>query len=334
MAHRIETKNDFVYGLKGQGVDWHGLTVEKEALSRELFPVYEKVGLQTESGQKIVPWVTFVGQHGPVGEPFNMDTYKPIMPQQAWDMMESALAGSEYAVERIGYLAGGTTWFISTRLNELEKITRPGERLQVNFTGNLVQKDIFRVTTSDVRIVCHNTLDLALAVGLKVATLKATKNCEQRFAVTAETIETACGTVKLFNETMARLETTKATIETARQVYAGEIVNAGGSLVSTTTKTGKDRESRALNQVNALVELFARGEGNKGETRADILNGFTQFFTRGGAEGTTKDPWRAIRSSEFGGNAMRKAEFFKAVSTDAGFRKLRETGRDALALAN
>lgn len=334
MAHRIETKNDFVYGLTGQGKDWHGLTVEKDVLSRELFPVYEKTAIQTESGQKILPWVVFTGAHGVIGEPFNMDTYKPILPQQAWDMMSDALKGTDYVVERIGYLAGGTTWFISARLNELEQITRKGERLQVNFTGNLVQKNIFRVTTSNVRIVCHNTLDLALAVGAQVATVKATKNCEQRFAVTAETIETACGMVKVFNETLARLETTKATIETARQVYAGEIVNAGGSLVSTTTKTGKDRESRALNQVDALVELFARGDGNKGETRADILNGFTQFFTRGGAADSKKNPWLAVRSSEFGGNAVRKAEFFKAVSTESGFRKLREVGRDALALAN
>ena len=333
MAHRIETVNDFVYGLKGQGTDWHGLTQEKDSLTRDLFPTYEKEGLLTESGKKILPWVTFVGPHGPIGEPFNMDTYLPVLPQHAWDMLETALAGTKYSVERIGFLADGTTWFISVRLEELATLARPGEQFQLNFTGNLVQKNIFRVTVSGVRIVCHNTLDLALAIGLLVAKVKATKNSGVKLEITAELLEKSFGMVQVYNRTLGELETTKATPEAARQVYAGEIVRAGGSLVSDSlNKDGTKRESRALNTVENLVTLFQRGDGNKGETRADILNGFTQYFTRGGADDSQKDPWLAVRSSEFGGNAVRKADFFKAMSTDSGFRKLREEGKAALAL--
>ena len=332
MAHRIDTKNDFVYGLVGQGSDWHGLTQQKERILREMFPTYEKVGLQTEDGSKLVPWVTFVGPNGPVGEPFNRDTYVPVLPQYAWDMMAEALAGTQYTVERIGYLADGTTWFISVKLDELATLARPGEKFQLNFTGNLVQKNIFRVTVSGVRIVCHNTLDLALAIGLLVAKVKATKNSGVRLEITKELLEKSFGMVEVYNRTLASMESTKATVDAARQVYAGEIVRAGGELSSDKlTKSGEKRESRALNTVETLVTLFQRGDGNKGETRADILNGFTQYFTRGGADDSTKDPWLAVRSSEFGGNAVRKAEFFKAVSTESGFRKLRDEGKAALA---
>lgn len=333
MAHRIETVNDFVYGLVGQGTDWHGLTRPFDMLSKDLFPKYEKIPLQTENGAKLLPWVVFMGPNGPIGEPFNMDTYLPILPQHAWDLMANALAGTRYTVERIGYLAGGTTWFISVKLDELATLARPGEQFQLNFTGNLVQKNIFRVTVSGVRIVCHNTLDLALAIGLLVAKVKATKNSGIKLEITAELLEKSFGMVQVYNRTLGELETTKATPETARQVYAGEIVRAGGSLVSDSlNKDGSKRESRALNTVENLVTLFQRGDGNKGETRADILNGFTQYFTRGGADDSQKDPWLAVRSSEFGGNAVRKAEFFKAMSTDSGFRKLREEGKAALAL--
>ena len=336
MAHRIETKNDFVFGLRGQGKDWHGLTNDGfDKLTRDMFPVYEKKALQTEDGHKILPWVTFFGPHGPVGEPFNLDTYVPILPQYAWDMMESALGGTEYVVERIGFLADGTTWFISVSLTELSKLARPGEKFQLNFTGNLTQKNVFRVTVSGVRIVCHNTLDLALAIGLLIGKVKATKNSGVRLEITRETLEKSYGMAEVFNRTLSELESTKATVEAARQVYAGELVRNGAELVSDSmNKDGTRRESRALNTVETLVSLFQRGDGNKGETRGDILNGFTQYFTRGGAEDSAKNPWLAMRSSEFGGNASRKAEFFQAISTDSGFRKLRDEGRAALAEAS
>jgi hypothetical protein len=114
-------------------------------------------------------------------------------------------------------------------------------------------------------------------------------------------------------------------------------------------RTGSDefRESRAVNMIDGpLLTAFERGDGNKGKTRADVLNGFTQVFTRG-ADDSDKNPLAALRSDfsdAKGSNGTRKAEFFslitrgevrdgKKIVTPDGWTELLTTGRKALELA-
>jgi hypothetical protein len=145
---------------------------------------------------------------------------------------------------------------------------------------------------------------------------------------------------EIFNRTLADMENKPATEPVARQAFAGEIARNVARLqskelrdvfVTGETKKGNKRESRALGQVDDLVTLFQTGDGNKGATRADILNGFTQYFTRGGTADSTKDAFRAIESSEFGNNGDRKAAFFNTLSTEKEFKSLVKDGKEALA---
>lgn len=332
MASGINTINDFVLGLVGQGVDWHKLTQEVAAITRDSIRIYDTVGIQTEAGKSLCPWKVFVAPNGSIiGEPFNCDTYCPPKPERVWDLVTEKLAGTGFTVERLGFLEDGTTWFFSIWLEELSTLARQGERFHLTISGSFTQKRKVKATLSGTRVVCMNTL-LISDMGEEIFAIKGTKNADSRLVIAADLLEKVVGFGQIFNRTMEQLENTKCTIEAARQAYAGEAVRNGGKLTSDKlTKAGEKRESRALNTVDYLVEKFSRGVGNAGQTRADLLNGFTEVFTRGGVESSTKDPWLAIASSEFGGNSRRKSEFFQAISTESGFRKLRDEGKAALA---
>lgn len=342
MASGLSTQRDFVFGLQGQGTDWHKKTVEKPSLSKMDFPGFTPEFLEVRGTR--LPWQVILcdddGQ--PAGKPFDPDSFGYILPQKAFDMITEALGGSRYTVERLGMLWNRSFWFVSIHLDEFATVARQGEAFRLNFSGALDGSDSPQGELSHIRAVCWNTISASRATGQTLFKVRQSRFSHSRLDAAKADVETAVGMAEVFNRTLAKMEEKPATIEQARQAFAGEIARKivktgktlGEAFTTKETKSGKLRESRGLNQVDELVSLFQRGDGNKGETRADILNGYTQFFTRGGTADSQKDVWRAIGSGEFGGNADRKAEFFNVLSDEKEFKKLCADGKEALAMAN
>lgn len=333
---------DFVYGLTGQGKDWHGKTIEKSTLSSADFPSFRPEFVECMG--KRLPWQVLLSEDDetPCGIPFNPETYGYVLPQKAFGMVTEALEGTRYTVERLGMLWNRSFWFVSVALEDFASVARPGEAFRLNFSGALDKSDIVQGELSHIKAVCWNTISASRASGKRLFSVRSSKNSARRLSDAKADVEIAVGMAEIFNRTMAKMETKEATVEQARQAYAGEVarkIALNGKAIADAfktgeTKSGNKRESRGLNLVNDFVELFQRGDGNKGETRADILNGFTQRMTRGGGVDSTKDEWKAIGSSEFGGNADRKADFFNTLADDREFKKLCTDGKDALAMAN
>lgn len=333
MSHGIvELNRDFVYGLQGQGKDWHGLTQERPAITRELFPVMVPSRLVTETGFK-TPWhVLLANDDGqPCGGPFNPQSFGYILPQKAWDMVMDALGGTHFTVERCGMLWDRSFWFVSVALEELKAITRKGEKFQLNFSGGLDGNNSPQGELSHIRAVCWNTISASRNTGEYLFKIRQTKNSKVRLDAAKEDVEKAVGMAAIFNKTLASLEATSATVDVARLAYAGDVARHGGDFrIKVSDKTGEAKENRSRNTVDELVSLFESGDGNTASTRADILNGYTQFFTRGRAD-SKKNPWAMVATSEFGGNADRKAAFLDCLTDEADFAALCEEGDKALA---
>jgi hypothetical protein len=339
MSHEIG-EIDFVYGIQGQGKDWHGLTTEVPEITRELFPELVPVELAGATGsiaEGITTgekkfWCPDVKQF--IGIPYCPTTFVHLLPQAAWDQIQEALKGTKFKVVRAGMLADRTTWFISVELEEFNSVSRKGEKIHLNFHGALDGTMIPSAELSIIRIVCMNTLKASMALGEKLFRIKQTMNSASRYPSIVESMERAVGVIAIFNKALSDLDATPAKVEDARALYAGESVLAGGRLASASLcKDGTPRESKARNTVDALTTLFARGDGNKGETMGDVLNGFTQYYTRGGVgaeKGSRKNPWLAIASSEFGTNGDRKASFFATLSDPKERKELLTVGRKAL----
>lgn len=107
-------------------------------------------------------------------------------------------------------------------------------------------------------------------------------------------------------------------LELANKVLAGFVVN------------GDEMSTRASNTVNAISNLFVAGIGNNGNTYADLLNGVTEYYTH---SNNKKNAFNNFQSSEFGGAAQTKAEFFDALMNDDTLNSLAKRGEKLLATA-
>lgn len=336
MGHGIETIRDYIDGLESGGTDWHKLTRNKfKILTRENMPEIIDSPLTLPGGVE-TPWRCLVSTDDglPCGAPFDPETRKNFLPRAAWDKVAEGLAGVSYTVERCGMLWNRSFWFVSVSLKDMEAIAKEGERFFLNFSGALDGSQKPQGEVSHIRAVCWNTISASRASGKPVFGFKQTKNSEQKQAEVAAQVDAAVGVAAEFNRALRDMETKPADVAAARAAYAGAVVRAGGKLVSESVNDDgtprASRASRALGIVDGMTLLFLRGDGNKGETRADILNGGTQWLTRGGDNDSRKNPWKAVASSEFGTAAQRKADLFGWLADEKEFKGLVKEGKEAL----
>lgn len=314
MAHGI-LERDFVMAGLSTETDWHKKTISKGAiLCANDFPEMEGRELQfmAEDGFKPlsiggnvwrVPVTTDDGL--PCGKPYG-ESFTLFTPRQGFQLVESILGGTDYEVERIGLLWNRSKWFVSAYLRELAAIAPKGEKFQLNFSGGIDGSMSPQCELSHIRAVCWNTISLSRVSGEVLFKRKLTKGFDSALESAKPEIEKAVGMARLFREAMGKAEEKPCHVQTAREIYAGAIGEKAEKLTTT-----------ARNTVDGLTALFQRGDGNNGRTLADVVNGFTQYGTRG-FETSRKDTFTRLESSEFGGMADRKAEFVRTIFADGG----------------
>lgn len=337
MAHKL-MERDSQFGIV---MGWHKLTKVREILKRdECFPDFRKVQL-TYAGPdgslvELPGWSAVVADDdGLSTAPVPTDSYRLFTPREAWDKLGEILAGSRYTVASAGTVKNRSQWFISVELDELKEASAgmsDPHAFSLNFFGGLDRSLSPICNLSGTRIVCDNTLTINRfdkESHLFTARLSA-GSFDAKLQSASEEIEKAVGMVAVFRKTLERLGNTKATVDDARNAYAGFLVGAGGTLAKSKGRGGAERSSKTANAVEEMVSLFQRGKGNRGETRADIVNGFTEFYTHGPAD-SDKDKWSLFEASEFGRYADFKAEFSDACANNLQFANLTRKGKEAFA---
>lgn len=329
-----DTELDFVYGLEGTPPDWHEKSKFFPKLEKAMFPVLTPeflVGRESgaATGQQMLrhPSGRFIGKAF-------TDSFGYVTPQQAWDVVNEALAGTDYNVERLFVLKTGTMWGISVKLMELEKLTLPGRKTFLNCSGSLVSEFLTGWQLWDERACCQNTALFSRMFGDNLGTVKQTKNSALRLPSVVENLEKHAGMLALWNAALGKMANQKISNDTARALFAGEIVRNGGELKSESlTKSGERRESRAAGLVQYRMDLF-NGAGIEIETgtRIGAMDVVTQDLTRGRPD-STKDRWLAVESSMIGGNSRRKTDFVMALQNEGEFQKLAREGKAALLAA-
>lgn len=331
MAHGIQIKSrDFVKAGVSTETDWHKLTISTgKPLTVEDFPHTEGRELQFmgEDGFKPlsiggnvwrVPVTTDDGL--PCGKPYG-ESFTLFTPRQGFQLVESILSGTGYTVERIGLLWNRSKWFVSAHLDELAQLAPKGEKFQFNFSGGIDGSMSPQCELSHIRAVCWNTISLSRVSGEVLFKRKLTKGFDAALESAKPEIEKAVGMARLFREAMGKAENKPCAVQTAREIYAGAIGERAEKLTQT-----------ARNTVEGLTALFQRGDGNNGRTLGDVINGFTQYGTRG-FETSRKDIFTRLESSEFGGMADRKAEFVRGIFADDG-AQFQAKGAALLAASN
>lgn len=322
MGHGINADRDFQIGLE---VAWHRKTIIVPAVRRDHFPEVRRVPLwyalpdgTARQWEGITVPVT-MDDGLPVGVSSG-DSYGDFSPRDAFDHVERVLSGTRYTVSSAGMLFNRSQWFLSVDLDELRDVAQVGESFHLVWSGGLAKNQSPMCALSHHRAVCANTVYISRTKGQALFSARLTGRFNDKLAAADGEIERAVGMARVFNATLANLAATPATVDQAREIYSGELSEAGADL----------RSTRSRNTVDALVSLFARGAGNDGDDRSDVLNGFTEFYGRGTGTGT-KDQFARWTSSEFGVSASRKRAFVESISTADGWDRLTAAGRAALA---
>jgi hypothetical protein len=323
MSSGLETSRDFQVGVVKA---WHGMTRILATITADQFPDIIKVPLRyvLPSGEvrewagKTVPVSSDDGV--PVGTASG-DSYTVFAPREAMQYLGEVLSGTGHKVESLGMIFDRSRWFVTYSLDELEGIAPKGEAFKLTASGGLDKSQSPMFSLTHTVAVCANTVAIARS-GRALFSSKLTKGFASRLEASRDALGQTVGMARLFNETLRGLEQSPATLDEAREVYAGELSVAGADL----------RSARSTNLLDELLVGFRSGRGNAGATRLDVLNGFTEVFGQGLAGASSRrDAFSRWQSSEFGGFAERKSEFAAAVATADGWDSLATAGRDALA---
>ena len=322
MSSGLETSRDFQVGLTQA---WHRLTIVKPVISASDFPQIVAAPLTYVTNGELKPWpgmsVPVSTDDGlPVGTAFGA-SYARFTPRDALAYLEEVLSGTGYKVLSLGMVFNRSRWFVSFELVELAGIAPKGESFILSASGGLDKSQSPMFNLTHVVQVCANTVRLARA-GRALFSSKLTKGFTSRLEASRAALGEVVGMARLFNETLRGLEAKAATVDQARAVYAADLSGNGADL----------RSTRSLNTLDDLVAGFRSGRGNSGATRLDVVNGFTEVLGQGLAGSASKrDSFKRWESSEWGGNADRKAAFVDGITSPGGWDLMVSTGNAALA---
>lgn len=322
MSSGLETSRDFQVGLVQA---WHRTTIVKSVVGASDFPEIIAAPLTYVTNGELKPWpgmsVPVSADDGlPVGTAFGA-SYALFTPRDAMAYLSEVLAGTGHKIESLGMVFNRSRWFATFDLTELAGIAPAGEAFKLTASGGLdkSQSPMFNLTHTVA--VCANTVRLARS-GRALFSSKLTKGFSSRLEASRTALGEVVGMARIFNDTLRGLQARPATVDQARAVYASELVGSGADL----------RSTRSNNLLDDMVAGFRSGRGNSGESRLDVVNGFTEVMGQGLAgSASRRDSFSRWESSEFGGNADRKAAFFEAITAPGGWDEMLSTGREAIA---
>jgi len=357
MAHNIE-RRDNQFGIE---MGWHGLTKIVPVVKREeVYPwTVEFVPLhrgdtQEQFGRWVLPIAS--DDREPLGfaNPINLATYTPECPHQNWEFLESVLKDTEYEIASAGTVQNRSKFFISARLNQLQKIAiADGSEIELYFNamGSLDKSLNKKIAVSGTRIVCYNTLMMDFLADQTVESLRKqfgeklfpwvkegdkktklawkfrhSKNMESAVAKEFSSMEQAAGYSAIVKAMFDGLVERPCNENRAERIYAGFLF--GGK-----RETGAKIETRARNILDEHISAF-RGEGkdsgNAGKTEFDLLNGLTQPLTRGYSQ-SDRNSWDVYETAEFGVYSARKSEFARILTFDRDeLTEVEKTGKELL----
>lgn len=243
------------------------------------------------------------------------ESYGVIQNAQVWEAMNQALAGIPYQVVTTGSLGDSKRTFISIKLTgEADKYVRGDQfKSYLTFINSFDGFCTARLYGTDTRVVCQNTLDMSLGnKGFLDLSVKHTTNAAVRFGDMAKTVQTYLETKETHFANLARLAEKPMSLQTAENLIAGFIKEDNKPGLSV----------RSLNQGKEMVNLFLSGKGNKGETRYDLLNGVTEYYTHYACT----VPARSMMSNMFGAYAESKVEMLDTLLDDAALHSMANRG--------
>lgn len=291
------------------GLDW---TVSSQ-------PIY--TGIRTADGE--MDFREVVGQRGIVRSDTDEaigivgDRYSVIQNHEAFDFFDAIVGEGKAAYASAGSFDGGRRIFLTADMGSIEI-------KNAHLIGDTVQKYLVLTNTHDgsgalqaffsnLRIVCKNTLNMAIRMAKDGIKVKHTRNAKDRMLETQRVMQAANRYQDDFLLVANTLAQTPFTMDQMKE-YANALMPA---------KVDAKVSTRSDNNREELISLFESGKGNSGKTLWDAYNAATEWSDhhRGTRLVNGRDESEArLASNWFGAGFAFKQEAFAQASKIAGLK--------------
>jgi len=328
MSHKIG-QYDRQEGIKQA---WHGLTVIKDNLTTSdnwlsEWDVEKRTMFNPDGSPSEWNRVTCTDNGLYIGKPVHAETYGLITNKQFLDIVNDALLSVRGAkIDSVGSVCDRGRVFVSVSIPDLPEFRAAGRefRAYLNFINSHDQSSPFAVNASNVCVVCDNTFRYNLMdKNNKVfrAVVKHTKNANERLQDIDRMIDCYVGTQMRFKVLMDSLHEMRVSWWDANRFFVG-----------LHSPTIAKPSPQLLTKVDELERLFRTGNGNRGETLADVFSAVTDYYTHQASR--SDNAWRQVESSEYGFGAEMKTRTIQVLSDSKEYADTVMRGQQVLAMAN
>jgi phage/plasmid-like protein (TIGR03299 family) len=236
------------------------------------------------------------------------DKYKVVQPPEVLEFYEELVASGGFHLETAGVLFGGSRYFALAKVAEAQEVV-PGDRiggyllLATACDGSLATTAQF----TSVRVVCQNTLSMALrdGSGKEQKRIRVPHSAKFDHNAVKEQLGLSQSSFQLFMNDMKQLA--------SRPLNNQEAVNFLINLLGDPTASLQDQEpgpANLMKQVWALYNGTAKGSNMAGTTAYGMLNAVTEYTDH--HTGHKTDDAR-LNSAWFGPNAEVKAKAYEQL---------------------
>ena len=326
---------------KQQGVTmaWHGLTEVKpfielnsnwltdwEIVENPLF-IKNEHGDDVKTEFKIL---TASDDNQTIGKPYSQ-TFKPIRNEEFLKIVEGIVSNrTDIKIESIGSVCDKGRIFVSLSLKDYKKNISGGREFEnfINIGNGHDQSCAFWINNTSVCVVCNNTFNYN--IGRENADFfykfKHTANIQNKLAEVNNLVDDYLRAQKTFYDNFQAMADSKISEREAQTYLIGKFVNVDeeGLIIKS-----------SLEKAMKVYNLFKSGDGNKGETYADLFSGFTDYYTHSGAR-IGKDIIGASRQykqyvySEFGNGALEKNKAYNEIINTSRFQTIMDRGNNII----
>lgn len=183
------------------------------------------------------------------------DVYRPLQNKEAFSFFDAIVGEKAAMYHTAGVLgAGEVVWMLAKLPGEIRTLGDDVSEKFLLLTNSHDGTSSVRVMFTPIRVVCQNTLNIALAGTEKIARVKHCATMGQRIDYVRETIGIVSAQFSLFEDITRKMAMTQVTSEALKKYFIA-------SGIVPQIKEGEEVSTRAQNIMEEVSTLFERGKG-------------------------------------------------------------------------
>jgi phage/plasmid-like protein (TIGR03299 family) len=232
--------------------------------------------------------------------------YKIVQNEDAFEFLDSVVGSKDAMYHTAGALGKGESIWLLAKLPKNILISKDDVvEKYLCLTNSHDGTSALRVFFTPIRVVCQNTLTLALKDRCSMVSIRHTENCKEKITKAREVLGLAIDFYDEVELDFNALSKTKVTTPQRKDFYE--------KLLRISDKEDSEVSARKKNMMEAMTVLGENGKGNKPfrGTAWSLYNSVTEYIDHSmSVKGLKEDPTRKAQSIVFGSGARKKARAF------------------------